>query len=220
MYDLGLIYDLKVDDAGQAFINMTLTAPGCPVAGILPGQAGSQRLRTVPGITGCSNSNWYGIRHGIAIECPTRRKLQLGFRSRFRRRAPVSKFGCMKLTAHEEYGFRCLLQIGKRGVGESLTIPEISEAEGISGSYAAKLLRILRQGGFVTSVRGKDLAAIRWPVPRTGSSSGKCWRCWAAVCSDADFCGSHAGHSDVCVRTRPECSIRTLWQRVRASRAR
>ena len=51
IYDLGLIYDLQVDDAGQARIKMTLTAPSCPVAGILPGQV-EAKVREVPGITG------------------------------------------------------------------------------------------------------------------------------------------------------------------------
>ncbi len=33
VYDLGLIYELLVDDAGDVEVRMTLTAPGCPVAG-------------------------------------------------------------------------------------------------------------------------------------------------------------------------------------------
>ena len=61
----------------------------------------------------------------------------------------------MKLSAHEEYGLRCLLRIGLAGQDESLTIPEISQAEALSPAYAAKLLRILRRGGFITSARGK-----------------------------------------------------------------
>ena len=39
IYELGLIYNLEVDPIGNhADIQMTLTAPGCPVAGILPQQ--------------------------------------------------------------------------------------------------------------------------------------------------------------------------------------
>ena len=33
MYDLGLIYSVEVDDEGDVHIDMTLTAPACPVAG-------------------------------------------------------------------------------------------------------------------------------------------------------------------------------------------
>ncbi len=36
VYDLGLIYDIRLDDSGGVVIDMTLTAPACPVAGTLP----------------------------------------------------------------------------------------------------------------------------------------------------------------------------------------
>ncbi len=50
IYDLGLIYDIDVDDHGRAAIRMTLTAPACPVAGILPGQV-EQAAKAVEGIS-------------------------------------------------------------------------------------------------------------------------------------------------------------------------
>jgi FeS assembly SUF system protein len=50
IYDLGLIYELRVDEEGRAKVSMTLTAPSCPVAGILPGQV-ETKLREVSGIT-------------------------------------------------------------------------------------------------------------------------------------------------------------------------
>ena len=37
IYDLGLIYGLDISDKGEVKIDMTLTAPGCPVAGEMPG---------------------------------------------------------------------------------------------------------------------------------------------------------------------------------------
>ena len=37
IYDLGLIYELDIAEDGSAQIEMTLTAPGCPVAGEMPG---------------------------------------------------------------------------------------------------------------------------------------------------------------------------------------
>jgi FeS assembly SUF system protein len=37
IYDLGLIYDLQIEDTGKVDIKMTLTAPGCPVAQTFPG---------------------------------------------------------------------------------------------------------------------------------------------------------------------------------------
>ncbi len=39
VYDLGLIYDIAIDEESrEAHVTMTLTAPNCPAAGILPGQ--------------------------------------------------------------------------------------------------------------------------------------------------------------------------------------
>ena len=53
----------------------------------------------------------------------------------------------MKLSAQEEYGLRCLLRLGRRDLSKSLTIPEISQAEGISTHNVAKLLRMLQRLG-------------------------------------------------------------------------
>jgi len=50
IYELGLIYDLKVDPSGAVAIRMTLTSPGCPVAGSLPGEVRS-KVEAVPGVT-------------------------------------------------------------------------------------------------------------------------------------------------------------------------
>jgi len=50
IYDLGLIYELDVDAQGKVEIAMTLTAPGCPVAGTFPGTVES-RLSEVPGVS-------------------------------------------------------------------------------------------------------------------------------------------------------------------------
>src|SRR5215469_17013238 len=48
--ELGLIYEVAIEPDGKARIRMTLTAPSCPVAGILPGQV-EAAARAVPGIT-------------------------------------------------------------------------------------------------------------------------------------------------------------------------
>ena len=51
IYELGLIYDVAVDAAGQAAVRMTLTAPNCPVAGSLPAEV-ERAVRAIPGVTG------------------------------------------------------------------------------------------------------------------------------------------------------------------------
>ena len=50
IYDLGLIYEVALDEAGAAAVRMTLTAPNCPVAGSLPGEV-ERRVRSVAGVS-------------------------------------------------------------------------------------------------------------------------------------------------------------------------
>lgn len=50
IWELGLIYDVFVTSEAVASIKMTLTAPGCPAAQVLPGQVASV-VRSVPGVT-------------------------------------------------------------------------------------------------------------------------------------------------------------------------
>jgi FeS assembly SUF system protein len=50
IYDLGLIYDVDVDaDTSAVYVQMTLTAPGCPVAGSLPGEV-QKKIQSIPGV--------------------------------------------------------------------------------------------------------------------------------------------------------------------------
>jgi FeS assembly SUF system protein len=49
IYDLGLIYEVRVTEDGAAHVVMTLTAPNCPVAGTLPALV-EKGVRLVPGV--------------------------------------------------------------------------------------------------------------------------------------------------------------------------
>jgi Rrf2 family iron-sulfur cluster assembly transcriptional regulator len=118
----------------------------------------------------------------------------------------------MKLTAHEEYGIRCLVTLGKGGAGASMTIPEISLGEGISKAYVAKLMRILRRGGFVTSSRGK-IGGYMLARPANKIVVGDVLAELGGRLFEGNFCASHPGDSSIC-RHSTDCSIRTLWRSV------
>jgi len=60
----------------------------------------------------------------------------------------------MKISAQEEYGLRCLVQLATLPAGDSLTLPQIAEREGISTANAGKLMWLLNKAGFVQSTRG------------------------------------------------------------------
>ena len=51
VYELGLIYKIDVDDERFVAIDMTLTAPGCPVAGEMPAWV-ENAVSSVPGVSG------------------------------------------------------------------------------------------------------------------------------------------------------------------------
>lgn len=50
VYDLGLIYEIKVEDGGSVYIKMTLTSPSCPLADTIVANV-EEAVRDVPGVT-------------------------------------------------------------------------------------------------------------------------------------------------------------------------
>ena len=50
IYELGLIYDIEIDDKGVVILTMTLTSPACPVAEALPMEV-QERVMEVEGVT-------------------------------------------------------------------------------------------------------------------------------------------------------------------------
>jgi Rrf2 family protein len=118
----------------------------------------------------------------------------------------------MKFSAQEEYGLRCLLQIARHGVGASLTIPEIAQAEGLSAPNVAKLMRILRRGGFVQSARGQ---AGGYNLARTPQqiNVGEVLAWLGGRLFESNFRHIHAGVMKLCTHS-VDCSIRSLWSSV------
>ncbi len=49
IYEMGLIYSIKVDPSGNVSVQMTLTSPNCPAAVSLPGEVQS-KVKAIPGI--------------------------------------------------------------------------------------------------------------------------------------------------------------------------
>lgn len=116
----------------------------------------------------------------------------------------------MKFTSQEEYGLRCLLLLGKQYGTGSLTIPEISRLEGISGAYVGKLMRVLRTGGLVTSVRGQS-GGYALARPPQAIAVGEAMAVLGGRLYEPEFCAQHAGDERVCTHS-VNCSLRSLWR--------
>jgi Rrf2 family protein len=115
----------------------------------------------------------------------------------------------MKLSAQEEYGLRCLLHMARLDPGESLSIPEISRAEGLSIPNVAKLMRLLRLGGFVKSVRGQA-GGYTLARPADMITVGSVMDMLGGRFYSTNFCERHAGTEEVCTHMG-DCAIRVLW---------
>jgi Rrf2 family protein len=121
----------------------------------------------------------------------------------------------MKLSANEEYGLRCLVRIGYAGEGGNLTIPEMSQAEGVSPAYAAKILRVLRKGGFVKAARGKE-GGYTLARPAEAIVIGDVMDALGGRIFESSFCDSHSGQAAICTRS-VDCSVRSLWRAVQVA---
>jgi len=113
----------------------------------------------------------------------------------------------MKVSAQEEYGLRCLLQLAPLGEGEYLTLTQIAEREGISVANAGKLLWILNKAGLVSSIRGTK-GGYRLARPATEIHLDEIIK---VLDEDvlASHCKSYTGVLDTCVHTG-NCGIRPV----------
>lgn len=113
----------------------------------------------------------------------------------------------MKISAQEEYGLRCLLQLATLLESETLTLPQIAEREGISQANAGKLMWLLNKSGFVKATRGtKGGYSLARP-------SAEIYLSEVIKVLDADeisgHCDSYTGIKDSCVHTG-DCGIRPV----------
>lgn len=118
----------------------------------------------------------------------------------------------MKITAQEEYGLRLLIRIASCKDTEGMSIPQLSEAEGISPHYVAKLTRILRIGGFINSTPGYKGGYVL-SMPSNEININKVLKALGGSLFDQTFCGSHAGAMKLCTHS-VDCSSRSLWQMI------
>lgn len=118
----------------------------------------------------------------------------------------------MKITAQEEYGLRLLIRIASCKDREGINIPQLSEAEGLSSHYVAKLTRILRLAGFINSTPGNKGGYV------LASASERIivndvLKALGGPLFDNGFCGSHSGTMKLCTHS-VDCSSRSLWQMI------
>jgi Rrf2 family transcriptional regulator, iron-sulfur cluster assembly transcription factor len=114
----------------------------------------------------------------------------------------------MHISAVEEYGLRCALQLASLEEGALLAASQVAEREGISVQYASKIMHLFRKAGLVEAVRGKQGGFRLAKAP--GAVTLK--SVFSAVKEEktAGFCNQYKGLQDECVHIQ-ECSVRPVW---------
>jgi Rrf2 family protein len=114
----------------------------------------------------------------------------------------------MKLSAQEEYGLRCLLQLARaQTTKESLTLSQIAGQEGISSANAGKLMWILTKAGLVQSTRGTKGGYVL-ARPANEIRLNQVIRVLEGEPAES-HCKSYAGVLDACIHTG-DCGIRPV----------
>ncbi len=113
----------------------------------------------------------------------------------------------MKVSAQEEYGLRCLLQLAQLGEGEYLTLGQIAEREGISPANAGKVLWTLSKAGLVASIRGTK-GGYRLARPASEIRLSEIISVQGEDVLES-HCKTYAGLLDSCVHTG-DCGIRPV----------
>lgn len=115
----------------------------------------------------------------------------------------------MKITAQEEYGLRILIRIADCKDRDGLSIPQLSEAEGIGSAYVAKLCRILRMADLINSTPGNKGGYIL-AKPSNEIIVKNVLDALGGKLFDVSFCGDHTGTMRFCTNS-VDCSARSLW---------
>jgi len=115
----------------------------------------------------------------------------------------------MKITAQEEYGLRCLLQLARADKAKGLTVKAIASGEGLSPAYAEKLLRLLGKAGLIHSVQGVNGGYLLSKSPKS-IRLGAVVRALGTVPSPKEICKRYPGKRQTCIHI-DNCCIRAAW---------
>jgi Rrf2 family iron-sulfur cluster assembly transcriptional regulator len=121
----------------------------------------------------------------------------------------------MKITAQEEYGLRILLRIARCKDRDGMSIPQLSEAEGLSPAYVAKLTRKLRLVGYINSTPGNKGGYVLAQPPNQVNMN-QVLKTLGGPLFDKSFCGDYSGSLKFCTNS-VDCSVRSLWTMIQFS---
>jgi Rrf2 family protein len=118
----------------------------------------------------------------------------------------------MKITATEEYGIRILIRIASADKLIGLSIPQLSNAEGLTESHVAKICRTLRMSGFINSTPGNKGGYVLSKSP-SEIIVNDVMKALGGSLFDQQFCDAHTALGKLCTNS-VDCSTRSLWKMI------
>lgn len=118
----------------------------------------------------------------------------------------------MHISALEEFGLRCALQLARSYGQGPVSASFIAEKEGISVEYVSKFMHQFKKAGVVQSSRGVQggftlaLPPETVPLKSVFDALGA-----KGLSGSEEFCGQFAGQQGICVHLQA-CSVRSFWQ--------
>jgi Rrf2 family protein len=115
----------------------------------------------------------------------------------------------VKITAMQEYGLRCILQLAAQEGGALLSVKEIARRERLTPVYVEKILVTLRKAGLVKSRRGVkggyvlSRRSVKISVAEVLGSLGQ-------VDLGQNLCKRFTGKTEQCVHSG-RCGVRQVW---------
>jgi Rrf2 family protein len=115
----------------------------------------------------------------------------------------------VKITATEEYGLRCMLQLALRA-GETVSLTELVAAEGIAPPFAAKVLLRLRRAGLVQATRGRN-GGYALADAAEAITVARILKALGGRLFDSEFCRKHPHPVAGSCARMGNCSLRPVW---------
>ncbi|MGI9306913.1 MAG: RrF2 family transcriptional regulator [Gammaproteobacteria bacterium] len=129
------------------------------------------------------------------------------------KKSDLEKIRLVKITAQEEYGLRCLLQLARHeDADRPVTVREVAQKEGLSTAYAEKLLYQLSKADLVESIRGVR-GGFRLKKRAADVTVGDAVRALGSFLTHAAICQRYTGDESSCVHNK-NGGLRPVWSTV------
>ncbi len=116
----------------------------------------------------------------------------------------------MHISAIEEYGLRCALQLAQLGSNGTIAASMIAEKEGLSVQYASKIMHLFRKAELVSAMRGIQ-GGFRLKKNANEITLKEVFTALRDEKTSDEFCSHFKGQQNSCVHL-DSCAVRPVWQ--------